>query len=191
MKRSAVVLILAIVWFIGGCAASSSIKSRSDNSPQAAPPVVAAVETETAAEPAATQSEDSQPAATEAGRGTVKPVLLRKVNPALTIYFKRNSNELGSHETAKLDKVAETLHRSPDARATLSGYTDSAGSKEYNLMVAEGRASSVKFYLVAKGIDPGRLAVVAKGAANFAADNDTDEGRNLNRRVEIKFQIKN
>lgn len=111
----------------------------------------------------------------------------RRTPPELTIYFERDSNELRPSETAKLDKVAETLSRQPEARLVLNGYTDAVGSTDYNLMIAASRASAVKLYLVAKGADPLRMTVVGKGARDFAASNDSEEGRNLNRRVEISI----
>ena len=115
----------------------------------------------------------------------------RRAPPELTIYFERDSNELLPAETAKLDRLAETLSRQPEVRLTLNGYTDAAGSAGYNRMVAESRASSVKAYLVARGVDPLRMSVVGKGARDFAANNDSEAGRNLNRRVEIETRGSN
>jgi outer membrane protein OmpA-like peptidoglycan-associated protein len=54
-------------------------------------------------------------------------------------------------------------------------------------MIAESRASSVKLYLVAKGGNPIRIAVAGKGARDFVASNESEEGRSLNRRVEIQI----
>lgn len=125
------------------------------------------------------------------GRKTdeASPRTFAKSAPAeLTIYFFRDSNELRPDEAAKLDKLAEVALRQPEMRLTLNGYTDSAGSTDYNLMIAESRATSVKLYLVAKGIDPLRITVAAKGARDFVAGNDSEEGRSLNRRVEIKIE---
>ena len=111
----------------------------------------------------------------------------RRAPPELTIYFARDSNDLRPSETAKLDQVAETISQQPEARLILNGYTDSIGSSDYNLMIAESRASSVKLYLVAKGVNPLRITVAGKGARDFVAKNDSEEGRNLNRRVEIQI----
>ncbi len=115
----------------------------------------------------------------------------RKAPPELTIYFNRDSNELLPAETLKLDKLAETLSRQPQMQLTLNGYSDAVGSADYNLMVSESRASSIKAYLVARGVDPHRIAVVGKGARDFAAGNDSEEGRSLNRRVEIEIRGSN
>ena len=111
----------------------------------------------------------------------------RRAPPELTIYFARDSNDLRPSETAKLDQVAETISQQPEARLILNGYTDSVGSSDYNVMIAESRASSVKLYLVAKGVNPLRITVAGKGARDFVAKNDSEEGRNLNRRVEIQI----
>jgi outer membrane protein OmpA-like peptidoglycan-associated protein len=111
----------------------------------------------------------------------------RRAPPELTIYFVRDSNELRPSESAKLDKVVETISQQPEARLILNGYTDSVGSSDYNLMIAEGRASSIKLYLVAKGVNPLQIIVAGKGARDFVATNDSEEGRNLNRRVEIQL----
>jgi outer membrane protein OmpA-like peptidoglycan-associated protein len=122
------------------------------------------------------------------GRRTDEPSTIsfaRRAPPELTIFFALDSNELRPSETAKLDKVVEIISQQPEARLTLNGYTDSVGSTEYNLMIAASRASSVKLYLVAKGVNPLRITVVGKGAMDFVATNDSEEGRILNRRVEI------
>jgi len=124
------------------------------------------------------------------GRKTNAPTsisFVRRTPPELTIYFVRDSNELRPSEAAKLDKVADTLRLQPEASLTLSGYTDAVGSIGYNQMIAASRASAVKLYLVAKGVNPLRIAVVGKGARDFVASNDSEEGRNLNRRVEINI----
>ena len=86
---------------------------------------------------------------------------------------------------AKLDHTADLISQLPEAKLILSGYTDAVGTTDYNLMIAESRASAVKFYLVGKGVDPLRITVVGKGGRDFVSGNDTEEGRNLNRRVEI------
>ena len=124
------------------------------------------------------------------GRKTDDPSSIsfaRSAPPELTIYFPFDSNELHPSEIAKLDKVAETISRQPEARLILNGYADSVGSSDYNLMIAESRASSVKLYLAAKGVNPLRITVSGKGAKDFVASNDAEKGRSLNRRVEIKI----
>ncbi|HWR71969.1 MAG TPA: DUF3568 family protein [Nitrospirota bacterium] len=115
----------------------------------------------------------------------------KRAPPELTIYFVRDSNELRPSEITKLDKVAETVSQQPEAKLILNGYTDAVGSSDYNVMIAESRASTIKLYLVAKGIHPLQITVVGKGARDFVATNDSEEGRSLNRRVEIQIEARN
>jgi len=68
----------------------------------------------------------------------------------------------------------------------LAGYTDSIGSVGYNIGLSQRRAEAVKQYLVAeRGIDAGRIQAKGYGKLNPVASNDTDEGRERNRRVEL------
>jgi outer membrane protein OmpA-like peptidoglycan-associated protein len=65
------------------------------------------------------------------------------------------------------------------------GHTDSVGSDEYNQALSERRASSVAAYLLSQGIAPSKLTSEGKGESQPLADNETDEGRAKNRRVEL------
>lgn len=68
----------------------------------------------------------------------------------------------------------------------LSGHTDAKGSDSYNQNLSERRAASVRQYLVGKGIASSRMTSVGHGESQPVATNETDEGRALNRRVELK-----
>ena len=70
----------------------------------------------------------------------------------------------------------------------IRGYTDSAVADGANQRVAAGRAASAKRWLVANGIDPARIQTRYKGGGSFLADNNTDSGRALNRRVEVELR---
>lgn len=73
----------------------------------------------------------------------------------------------------------------PDRRVRIEGFTDSTGSDEYNRQLSENRAFAVQNALVAAGVSPDRIGVQGYGEAYPVASNDTNEGRQLNRRVEI------
>jgi outer membrane protein OmpA-like peptidoglycan-associated protein len=111
--------------------------------------------------------------------------ITKRSPPERTIYFDQDSNELLNKEILKLDKIAEILIRQPGLKVSLNGYSDFSGSTDYNRMISESRASSVKMYLVGKGVDPLRISVVGHGMKEFAASNASEEGQRLNRRVEI------
>jgi len=65
------------------------------------------------------------------------------------------------------------------------GFTDSIGSDAYNQALSERRASSVAQYLLSQGVAPNKLTSEGKGESQPVADNETDEGRAKNRRVEL------
>jgi len=74
----------------------------------------------------------------------------------------------------------------PSILLNISGYTDSAGPEQYNNRLSLIRASMVKSYLLGLGISPGRMTVQGLGSQKPIADNTTEQGRRLNRRVEIE-----
>ena len=85
-----------------------------------------------------------------------------------------------------LDEVAVILEKNPEMKGEISGHTDSTGPAEYNQMLSEKRARAIEEYLENKGIDPSRFTSKGYGASNPIASNDTREGRQENRRVELK-----
>jgi OOP family OmpA-OmpF porin len=91
---------------------------------------------------------------------------------------------------ATLDSLAHELNRpaAQNLNITITGYTDSVGSVEYNMKLGMARAMSVKSYLAAHGVADSRMAADSKGEADPVAPNSTAAGRALNRRVVIGKQ---
>ncbi|MCC2657026.1 MAG: hypothetical protein K0Q76_2134 [Panacagrimonas sp.] len=85
-----------------------------------------------------------------------------------------------------LDGVAEALNKRADIKVELGGHTDGKGSDSYNAKLSDRRSKSVKDYLVGKGIAPDRMSTKGYGESMPVSTNETDEGRELNRRVELK-----
>jgi OOP family OmpA-OmpF porin len=86
----------------------------------------------------------------------------------------------------RLKMVGKFLQDNPDAFAVLAGFTDNAGNEEYNLKLSRMRSQNVKnFILEQSRIDPDRIIVFWYGNTNPVASNDTAEGRQKNRRVEM------
>ena len=105
------------------------------------------------------------------------------------IYFKYDSNLLSPESLEILDKIAEFAVRNPDEEFIIKGYTDSIGAYSYNLTISKFRANSVRSYLIAKGVTPGKLAAIGLGSQNPIFSNRTPGGRKLNRRVEIELKL--
>ena len=101
------------------------------------------------------------------------------------ILFEFGEYDLSSSALDYIDKVAETLKELPSTRVRITGYTDNVGSLASNRLLSTQRANAVSEYLQQKGISASRI--IAKGVplADYVATNKTEEGRALNRRVEI------
>ncbi|PWN57371.1 OmpA family protein [Abyssibacter profundi] len=101
------------------------------------------------------------------------------------VKFEFNSAKLTANAKIVLQDVIDTLSGQPSMQAQVAGHTDSKGLAAYNERLSEERAMSVKQFLVDNGIDADRLTVVGYGESKPIASNDTEEGREANRRVEF------
>jgi outer membrane protein OmpA-like peptidoglycan-associated protein len=84
-----------------------------------------------------------------------------------------------------LKNLAEILNRYEDTDILLEGHTDSDGSEELNLQLSRSRANSVATYLESLGVDPTRFTIMGYGEQQPIASNETMEGKQKNRRVEV------
>tara|TARA_R110001583_G_scaffold22377_2_gene83954 strand:- start:10931 stop:11599 length:669 start_codon:yes stop_codon:yes gene_type:complete len=101
------------------------------------------------------------------------------------ITFSTNSANINTNFISVLDSVALVLEEYNKTLIVVSGHTDSIGSLQNNQKLSEDRASSVSNYLKGKGILNDRLEIVGFGETHPVADNNSAEGRELNRRVEL------
>ena len=86
---------------------------------------------------------------------------------------------------ASLNELAALLIKKPEWKLQISGHTDNVGDAQKNLVLSKQRAEAVKTYLIAKGVDAKRLNTLFFGETQPIATNDTPEGRQKNRRVEM------
>ncbi|HSG89555.1 MAG TPA: OmpA family protein [Pseudomonadales bacterium] len=109
----------------------------------------------------------------------------------LALEFDYDSSKLRPQHYAEIERVAEFMRDHPDTSAQLEGHTDSRGTEAYNLALSERRAYSVRDYLIDEAdIDPRRITAVGYGEARPTASNDTDDGRQRNRRVEAVIETR-
>jgi outer membrane protein OmpA-like peptidoglycan-associated protein len=102
------------------------------------------------------------------------------------IYFDTGSDQLRPESHAALAEVGAMLQEYSDLELSVEGHTDSQGDDGYNLDLSDRRAASVRSYLIQEfGIDPARLSSRGLGETQPVASNDTPEGRQQNRRVEL------
>ncbi len=113
---------------------------------------------------------------------------LPKVLQLKGVTFEFNKDRLRPDSKTVLDTVVEIMKRYPDMLVEVAGHTDSVGSDSYNQKLSERRAEAVRQYLINAGIASGNMTAVGYGKKEPIATNDTDEGRELNRRVELRIK---
>jgi len=101
------------------------------------------------------------------------------------LLFDVDRADLRPQAKANLEKLAGTLSKYADTNILVEGDTDNSGSDAHNLELSERRAQSVSSYLVGLGVSGTRVSTVGLGESNPIATNDTDYGRQQNRRVEV------
>jgi outer membrane protein OmpA-like peptidoglycan-associated protein len=101
------------------------------------------------------------------------------------VLFTSGQADLKATATGNLNKLVTFLNTYPNRTVVVEGYTDSVGSDDYNQGLSERRADGVKSYLVRRGVGSERLTALGKGKSDPVAGNDSADGRQQNRRVEV------
>jgi outer membrane protein OmpA-like peptidoglycan-associated protein len=101
------------------------------------------------------------------------------------VLFATGKYELQPNAREALARFSGIVLAHPGLKMQIEGYTDSVGSDTLNQTLSENRANSVRAYLIAQGIDPTAVSALGYGKSNPVASNDTAQGRQQNRRVEI------
>lgn len=122
-----------------------------------------------------------------------KNVVLQPITGGSTIvlknlFFDSNKSKIRKESTFELDKVTKFLKDRPDINIEVAGYTDNKGDDKSNIKLSNARAKAVLEYLVKKGTAKARITSKGYGKEYPVASNDTDEGRQMNRRVELKIK---
>ncbi|CAM3717012.1 Outer membrane protein A precursor [Vibrio aerogenes CECT 7868] len=125
------------------------------------------------------------------------PVPAEKEKPAEPKMYKKSLSGTNTFatdsatltSTESLQEVVDILSRYPQAKVMITGYTDSRGAEAYNQQLSERRAKSVSQFLMSKGIEAERISAKGMGEADPVATNDTAQGREKNRRVEIQIPV--
>jgi outer membrane protein OmpA-like peptidoglycan-associated protein len=88
---------------------------------------------------------------------------------------------------SEIDRISNVLIKYPQTVIRVEGHTDSTGSRSYNMVLSQRRADSVKNLIVQRGVSLTRIETMPYGESMPIADNSTETGRSMNRRVEIKI----
>jgi outer membrane protein OmpA-like peptidoglycan-associated protein len=103
------------------------------------------------------------------------------------VFFKFNSTDLESESANQLDKLVDFMNKNESMTILIKGHTSSEGGSEYNLKLSEQRAKAVMLYAVSRGIKADRLSHKGFGETQPIANNETEEGKSKNRRVEFEI----
>jgi outer membrane protein OmpA-like peptidoglycan-associated protein len=103
------------------------------------------------------------------------------------VQFKTNEDVLLPVSAKELQKLAEYLIKNEELKAEILGHTDNVGDPKSNQLLSQKREESIKRFLVSLGVNAKRLAAIGKGDSQPKSNNDSEEGRLMNRRVEVRL----
>ena len=106
---------------------------------------------------------------------------------AKTILFDVNKSVVKTQAEFILDNIAKIMNENDDFNFIIEGHTDNTGVAEHNLQLSQERADAIKAYLIRKGVKAKRLEAKGYGQTRPIESNDTERGREINRRVEINI----
>jgi len=104
------------------------------------------------------------------------------------IQFEFNSFVLKTSSFAILDKAVAEMKKSPSTKFVLNGHSSAEGTPDHNMQLSIDRANAVKSYFINAGLNGSNFTVVGHGEKEPISSNDSEEGRMVNRRTEIKVQ---
>lgn len=116
----------------------------------------------------------------------LKPIKEGEEIALRNIFFESNKYDLLPKSIAELEKLKDFLTKNPNVKIEIGGHTDNVGSDKDNLILSQNRAKAVMDYLINDGIDKERLTSKGYGETKPIADNNTEEGKALNRRTVMK-----
>jgi OOP family OmpA-OmpF porin len=103
------------------------------------------------------------------------------------IFFDLDKYDLKEKSITELDKIVRFLQENPTIKVEIGGHTDSSGSSAYNIQLSQKRAQAVADYLITKGLEKTRFKQVGYGSQKPLKPNDSEENRQVNRRIEFKI----
>lgn len=107
------------------------------------------------------------------------------------VHFDTDKATLRPDSYTELKELLDYLQRHEEVSIEIAGHTDNVGTDAHNLKLSQDRANSIRAYLISKGIKGGRVTARGYGASQPVADNATDEGKQQNRRTEVRILQEN
>lgn len=101
------------------------------------------------------------------------------------LLFDFDSDRIKPEAAKNLQELANSLNKFGNSNLLIVGHTDSQGEDAYNMSLSQRRANAASAYLQSQGVPSARISTSGRGESEPVATNDTDAGRQLNRRVEV------
>jgi len=193
MMRSFVAVFLgAAIWALAACETAPPEPGLAIVPQPTAPAPIAPAQAPAAAAPTAeidrAQQTDSQPAAADVPTLDESQLSSTPRGLVLTLEDATFDSDRAIIKPAArrgLDALAQFLHENPGRRVQIEAFTDSEGSSVYNLELSQDRADAVALAVMARGVEGARVRAIGWGERYPVADNDSEQSRARNRRVEI------
>lgn len=103
------------------------------------------------------------------------------------VHFDFGKATLRPESFGELEELVNYLKNKDEVKVEIAGHTDNVGNESDNLKLSQQRADAIRNYVIKKGIVAGRILAKGYGSTQPVADNDSDEGRQLNRRTEVRI----
>jgi outer membrane protein OmpA-like peptidoglycan-associated protein len=132
-------------------------------------------------------SNPSTPSVSDPKTSNIPTVLKGEILVLDKVWFQFNASALQTESSAQLNKLVFLMQKRPNMKILVKGHTSSEGGDDYNMKLSETRSLSVKQYLISQGIVAERIASKGFGETQPVATNDTEDGRQRNRRVEFEI----
>lgn len=140
------------------------------------------------------KSMDAQEAALRRELAAIDAANIQRNADVLAVTFRSDylfavgSANLNPGAYEEINRVSRVLNQYPDTSIQVAGHTDSTGSEQTNQGLSERRAKNVENALIGQGVNPGRITTIGFGESSPIADNSSEAGRQLNRRVVITIK---
>ncbi len=132
-------------------------------------------------------NDPSTPSVSDVKSSNIPTVLKGEILVLDKVWFQFNASALQTESSAQLNKLVLLMQKRPNMKILVKGHTSSEGGDDYNMKLSETRSLSVKQYLISQGIVGERIAYKGLGETQPVATNDTEDGRQRNRRVEFEI----
>ena len=116
------------------------------------------------------------------------PLEEEKIIPLDNILFDTDKSIIRKKGKSDIDRLLKIMKEYPSMEIEVGGHTDNQGTFEYNMQLSSRRAKAVVQYLINGDIEESRLSYIGYGTTRHVATNDTEEGRQKNRRVEFRIR---